>query len=150
MHNEGITPGNVYMTPDHEPIRPRSRSSWKTRLAVVTLAVLAAETVTGLTIRFGPFHAANQWGVLIHTALGAGFLAPVLIYTLRHWRQYRTQAVSDVVLLGYFAVAMLAGCLLSGIVVTAQALLATRTSAIWRDVHLLTTLGLLVTGGAQH
>lgn len=137
------------MTPVRDTSSQRPGSPWKTRLAVVTLALLAAETATGLAARFAPFHAANQWGVLIHTALGAVFLAPVLLYTYRHWKQYRTQAVSDVLLLGYFSAALLLGCLLSGGVVTLQALFSAKTSAAWRDVHLLTTLGLLASGGAH-
>jgi len=137
------------MALDHDKSCPHPCSPWKARLAVGTLAFLVAETATGLAIRFAPFHAANQWGVLIHTVLGLGFLVPVLIYAFRHWKHYRTQAVSDVVLLGYIAVTLLAACLVSGIVVTAQALFATKTSAIWRDVHLLTTVGLFLSGGVH-
>jgi hypothetical protein len=137
------------MTPDSPAPTARCGSPWKSRLAIYVLAFLAVEAVTGFAIRFAPFHAANQWGVLIHTALGLGFLLPALYYGYRHWQAYRGQAVSDVVVLGYIAAVLFLGCLLSGLVVTGQALLSAKTSSTWRDIHLLTTFGLLLPGGGH-
>jgi hypothetical protein len=50
------------------------------------------------------------------------------------------------VLLGYVAVAALLVCSLSGVVVTWQGLLGIRTSPLWRDVHLYSTLAALGAG----
>lgn len=116
--------------------------AWRSMLAIASLAFLAAEAITGLALRFGPFHPANQWGALIHTVLGIAFLLPVIHYACAHWKAYRRQAMSDVVLLGYLGAAMLAGCLFSGGIVTWQALFSGKTNSLWRDVHLITTLGL--------
>ncbi|MBK7929743.1 MAG: hypothetical protein IPJ98_20380 [Bryobacterales bacterium] len=137
------------MMPTPVPSPGRSGSPWRLRLAVAVLGFLAASAATGFAIRLAPFHVVNQWGVLIHTVLGLGFLVPTLLYLVRHWRAYRVQSVSDALLLGYLCLAFLLACLISGAIVTAQALWTTRTSAAWRDFHLLTTVGLLAAGGAH-
>ena len=46
-----------------------SRTGWTSRLAVICAAVILLETITGLAITFGPFHAAVEWGLLAHTVL---------------------------------------------------------------------------------
>lgn len=130
------------MVPRNNEVKPRPAASWRSIPAVACVGFLAAETVTGLAIRFGPFHALNQWGVLIHTVLGIVFLIPASYYTAVHWREYRRQSLSDVLLLGYLSAATLVLCLLSGGVVTWEALFSTKTSRSWRDLHLATTLGL--------
>ena len=45
---------------------------------------------------------------MLHTAVGIVTLLPLLYYSLAHWRDYRRFNLSDVVLLGYVAVAALA------------------------------------------
>lgn len=130
--------------------RPQQEGSrWRDRLSVAVLAFLVVETVTGLAVRFGPFHAANQWGVLVHTVVGMVVLVPAVYYLCVHWHRYRRQALSDVVLLGYLGAASLLLCLVSGGVVTWQALFSIKTSVWWRDIHLITTLGLVGSGGAH-
>jgi hypothetical protein len=105
--------------------------------------VLLSEILTGLAITLGPFHAAVEWGVLIHTVLGAALLLPLGWYLIAHWLDYRSQALSDVVLLGYVAAVSLLTCSLSGVVVTWQGLFALKTSPLWRNIHLVSTLAIL-------
>jgi hypothetical protein len=114
-------------------------------LARVCLGALLLETITGLAISFGPFHAAVEWGVLVHTAAGMATLAPLAWYLARHWLDYRDQALSDVMLLGYVSSGALVVCLVSGLVVTFQALFGIRTSALWREVHFGSTLVIFAT-----
>ena len=61
---------------------PAGGASW---LARFSMAVLLFETITGLAITLAPFHPSVQYGVLVHTALGALTLLPVAWYCLRHW-----------------------------------------------------------------
>jgi len=129
--------------------RPGVRADWISLRAVVVQGGLTALALSGLSIRFLPFHPANQWNVLLHTAGGTAFLWVVASYVIRHWRAYRRQAVSDVVVLGYAMAAFLAACLASGLVVTAQALFGIRTSPAWRDAHLISTFGLIGAGAAH-
>jgi uncharacterized membrane protein len=82
------------------------------------MGILVFEIVSGLAITLSRFHAAVQWGLLLHTALGLLTLAPLAWYLTRHWLDYRKQAFSDVLLLGYVGLAALAVCSLSGLVVT--------------------------------
>lgn len=108
------------------------------------MAVLLFEAITGLAITLLPFHPAVQYSVIVHTAIGALTLLPVAWYCLRHWWDYRHWAVSQVTILGYVALGGLAVCAGSGLVLTVEALLGVRTSAFWRQTHLISTLVLLV------
>jgi len=109
------------------------------------MGLLLFEIVTGLAVTLGPFSATVQWGVLAHTLVGLVMLLPVCWYTVKHWIDYRERAFSDVVLLGYITAGALLVCLLSGAVVTFEALFRTRTLPLWRNVHLISTL--IVLGG---
>jgi hypothetical protein len=121
----------------------RNRTGWGSLLARFSMAALLVETVSGLAITFAPFHAAAQWSVLLHTAVGAVTLLPLAWYCSAHWWEYRRWVMSHVVLLGYVALLGLAVCSLSGLVLMWQALFATKTSAVWRNVHLVATFGTL-------
>ncbi len=133
------TPNSIY----------RIRTGWPSLLAKVTMGLLALETVTGLAVTFGPFHAAVQWGLLIHTAAGIAMLLPVCWYCAAHWLDYRERAFSDVVLLGYVTTAALLVCCVSGAVVTFEALFGIRTLRLWRSAHLISTF-VIVGGVAVH
>ena len=81
----------------------RHAVGWASWLARFSMAVLLFETITGLAITLAPFHPSVQYGVLVHTALGALTLLPVAWYCLRHWLDYRHWAMSHVTVLGYLA-----------------------------------------------
>lgn len=101
--------------------------------------MLSLEVITGLSITFGPFHAAIEWGVLGHTAVGVATLVPVAWYLWVHWLDYRRHLLSHIVLLGYVAGIALLVCLVSGVVVTWQGLFGTHMSQWWRRIHLIST-----------
>ncbi|MBK9137943.1 MAG: hypothetical protein IPM17_04165 [Verrucomicrobia bacterium] len=126
-----------------------SRWGWGHWLATLTLAALLFETLTGLLITLAPFHAAIQWSVLLHTAVGAVLLLPVAWYCARHVADYRTYAASHITVLGWVALAALAVVSASGVVLTVQAVVGVRTTAFWRQVHLVSTLVMLA-GLAPH
>jgi hypothetical protein len=125
------------------------RTSWGASLARLTMGCLLLEAVTGLAVTFAPFHASVEWGLLVHTLIGVLALLPVCWYCARHWLTYRDQAISDIVVLGYAAAAALVACCASGVAVTLQAVLAIRTSTVWRNIHLISTLALLATVSAH-
>lgn len=134
--------------PDHLPFEKltrKIRTGWEAQLARISLAVLLFETVSGLAITLSRFHPAIEWGLLVHTALGLATLLPVAWYYSLHWDDYRKQALSDVILLGYIALLSLAVCSVSGVVVTFEGLLGIRTASLWRHVHLYSTLAALLT-----
>jgi hypothetical protein len=118
----------------------RVQAGWSALLSRVAAAILLFELLSGLAVTFGPFHPAVEWSLLAHTLLGVLTLAPLVWYLARHWKVYSDQALSDVLLLGYVGLVALAVCLLSGLLLTAQALLGIRTSSAWRYVHLISTL----------
>ena len=107
-----------------------SKITWWNALSLVFLSA------SGLLITFGPFHAIVEWNVLIHTIVGLLTVIPLLWYCLVHWKDYRRYNLSDVVFLGYLAVAALLVCIVSGLVVTWQGLFGLRLSGVWRNIHL--------------
>ncbi|MGB2716548.1 MAG: multiheme c-type cytochrome [Vicinamibacterales bacterium] len=127
----------------------RFRTGWSARLSRGTGASLLFLAVTGLAVTFGPFHPSVEWGLLLHTAVGAACLLPLGWYCVAHWIDYRRYQLSSVVLLGYLAVAGLVVCLLSGAVVTWQGLFGLRISAAWRQTHLVSTF-IVVGAGLTH
>ncbi|MAF12892.1 hypothetical protein CMK11_20775 [Candidatus Poribacteria bacterium] len=125
------------------------RTGWTSILAVIAAASLVFETITGLAIAYAPFHAAVEWSVIVHTAIGVLTLLPICWYYAVHWQDYRRYAMSHVVLLGYVGLAALLVCTVSGVVVTWQGLFGVATALAWRRVHLVSTLALLPTGVAH-
>ena len=107
------------------------------------MAALLFEAVTGLAITFAPFHAAVQWSVILHTGIGALTLLPLAWYCAVHWWDYRRWALSNVVLLGYVALIGLVVCAASGVVLTWQAIVGVKISAVWRQTHLISTFVML-------
>lgn len=124
-----------------ESVRARRvRTGWPSGLTRLAVGVLVFEAIGGLAITFGPFHQAVEWNVLIHTVLGVATLLPVGWYLAHHWLDYRDYALSHIVVFGYVAGVAFLVCLLSGVIVTWQGLLGTRTSFWWRQIHLISTL----------
>ena len=111
-------------------------TGWFPRLTGAGLLLLAG---TGLAVTFGPFHAAVQWSLLIHTGIGILLTAPLLYYVASHWKDYRRYRLSDVVVLGYVAAVGLVVCAISGVVVTWEGAAATKMSTLWRQTHLIST-----------
>ncbi len=127
-------------------LRPVLRTGWKSTLTFVGLGLLLFETVSGLLITFGPFHAAVQWSIIVHTIAGLIALVPIAWYILSHWLDYRRYNLTDTVLLGYVGTLALLVCLVSGVVVTWQGALGFKTSALWRALHLYSTFAVLLPG----
>lgn len=118
----------------------RPQAGWSSALSRGVGAVLLLELVSGLAVTFGPFNAAIEWGLILHTLVGVVTVGPICWYFLRHWKVYRSQAMSDVLLLGYAGAAVLAICICSGLMLTGQALFGVKTWAWLRYLHLISTL----------
>lgn len=116
------------------------QAGWSSALSRGVGAVLLFEVVSGLAVSFGPFRPTVEWGLILHTVFGTVAIGPICWYFARHWKTYRTQAMSDVLLLGYAGAAVLAICLVSGLILSGQALFAVKTWAWLRYLHLISTL----------
>ena len=118
-------------------------AEWGRRLAALALAWLAFETVSGLSIYFLPFSVPNQWMVLIHTLLGVVFLVPVLAYQVRHLAVYWERPSSSVKVMGYLASAATLVTIVSGGVLSWQALLGSRIGYAWDTAHVISTFAVV-------
>jgi hypothetical protein len=125
-----------------EPVRGREEE-WRRRFAALTLAWLGFETASGLGIWLLPFSVPVQWTVILHTGIGIAFLGPVLLYQWQHLRVYWTRPGGAVKWMGYLATLATVVALVSGLVLTVQALWGARISYAWDRVHLVATFALL-------
>ena len=118
-------------------------AEWRSRLALWSIGATSFLALSGMLIWLLPFSRFLQVTVLGHTLLGLAFLVPILAYCLRHWRVYRQNVLTHIKLLGYLSAAVLAACVVSGVVLTYQPLFKTRISYFWRALHDWTTVALL-------
>ena len=121
---------------------PKARE-WQRVLALFVVVLLIFETLTGLSIYLLPFSVANQVMVLVHTVVGLVFMLPFLWYQLRHWHLYRRMPMTHFKLTGYFATVATLAAVVSGVVLTVQAVFQTRISYAWDLVHIVSTFALL-------
>ncbi len=112
-------------------------------MLVYVSALLLFETLTGLSIYLLPFNVSNQVTVLAHTVVGLVFILPYAWYQLRHWRIYRSVRMTNVKLTGYFAMVATVVAAVSGLVLTAQAVLGTRISYAWDTIHIVATFAVI-------
>lgn len=114
-------------------------AQWMSRLAIFVSGFLLFETVTGLSILLLPFSVVNQVAVLVHTAAGLLFALLYVVYQLRHWINYRRYTLTHIKLTGYIAMAVMAVCGISGLILTWQAVFGRQISGGWDLVHIVTT-----------
>ncbi len=129
------------MSASHHAI-PKAQE-WQQRLLYTVAGLLVFETLTGLGIYLLPFSVPNQWMVVFHTVAGVAFVLPFAWYQARHWKVYKSIRVSHVVLTGYFAMIATIVLIVSGLVLTLQAIVATHISRGWDLAHIWATFGLL-------
>ena len=127
--------------PHHAELKARE---WQRRLLAAVSGMLVFETLTGLSILLLPFSVSNQMMVLLHTGVGLVFVLPYLWYQLRHWRIYRSLRLSHEVLTGYFAMAAATVLVVTGLVLTAQAVFGTRIGYGWDLAHNVATFALIL------
>ncbi len=119
---------------------------WRAPLAIIAGGFLLFSTLSGLSIWLLPFNVPNQVQVLVHTVAGLIFLIPCCWYLVRHLFHYLRSPVSHILLLGYFALAALLLCLISGLVLTYQSALGIKIGYAWDTVHIITTFATLAFG----
>jgi hypothetical protein len=116
---------------------------WGRRFVALTLAWLAFETASGLSIYLLSFSVPNQWLVVLHTAAGLAFLLPASVYQWQHLVAYWPRPRTPVKVMGYLAGAAVIVASASGVVLTVQALWGTRISYAWDRVHVVSTFALI-------
>ncbi|HKY32112.1 MAG TPA: multiheme c-type cytochrome [Candidatus Polarisedimenticolia bacterium] len=124
-------------------MRTDRAAEWRRRLTGFTLAWLLFETATGLSIYLLPFSVLNQWMVILHTGAGLAALLPALWYQIRHIMVHWERPLSAIKLMGWLASAATLVAVVSGLVLTWQALAATRISHAWDLAHVVSTFALV-------
>jgi hypothetical protein len=119
-------------------------TEWRRGLAALVLAWLVFESLSGLAVYLLPFSAPNQWMVIVHTLLGVVLLVPALVYQVRHLRVYWDRPRSSVKVMGYLASVATLVAIVSGLVLTLQALFGRRIGHAWDTAHVLATFALVL------
>lgn len=121
--------------------QPNSR--WSSKLLYTVSGLLFFEILTGLSITFLPFSVSNQIMVLMHTAMGIVFMIPYLWYQFRHWKQYKDRPLNEFSITGYAAMASTIIAILTGVILTYQALFSSSIGTAWKNIHLTSTFVLI-------
>ena len=119
---------------------------WQAKSAILIMGILLFETLTGLAIYLLPFSLSTQFMVLVHTGAGLIFIVPYTWYQIRHWLNYRRQTITHVKMTGYPLLLMMVICMVSGIVLTVQAVFLTRISNLWDTIHIISAVVFAVIG----
>ena len=124
------------------PMGPRDEQ-WNRRFGALTLAWLAFETLSGLSMYLLPFSVPNQWLVVLHTAAGLAFLVPAFVYLCRHLAAYWPRPLTAIKLMGHLGALAVLVASASGLVLTTEALWGSRISYVWDLVHVVSTFALV-------
>ena len=128
----------------NDPVKKHAaEKEWLHKLLLFVSAFLVIETVTGLSIYFLPFSLSNQVMVLIHSVAGLLFTIPFLWYLVRHILVYNWRKLDHFKFTGYVALILGLALTVSGLIVTWQAVFASKISPTWDLIHVVTTFALL-------
>ena len=123
--------------PPQESSRELARRGWSWKLAAVSSALLVVAGATGLWLYLGPFSLASQLLLIGHVVLGLVLLVAFPLYLWRHVATWWRQTVTATMILGYILSAGALVAIVSGVVLTWQAVFATHLSRTWDLVHLI-------------
>ncbi len=135
-----------YYNPDlmNDPIKKHvAEKEWLHKLLLFISAFLVIETITGLSIYFLPFSLSNQVMVLIHSVAGLIFTIPFLWYLVRHFLVYNWRKLDHFKFTGFVSLVLGLALTVSGLIVTWQAVFASKISPTWDLIHVITTFALL-------
>jgi len=104
---------------------------------------LLFEIISGLSITFLPFSTTNQVIVLLHTGVGILFFIPYLWYQFKHWIHYRERSLNEFTVTGYAGMISTITAIVSGLILTWQALFSVAISSAWSQIHLIATFVLI-------
>jgi hypothetical protein len=123
-----------------ETARAERDAAWRSPLLAAVLGLSLYLGVSGVWIWLDPRSRAGQMQVLVHTVAGLAALLPWARYQWIHLRRTWSKPLSHHLVLGWTSGTLLLACMATGVVVTWQAALGTRVSALWDSLHLATGL----------
>ncbi len=121
-----------------------NKTHWHSRLTSWVVGLLLFELISGLAIYLASFSLTTQATVVLHTAAGLVVVIPYIIYQIRHWLSYRKRMPSHYKLTGYFSMAGAIGAVVSGLVLSYEALFLSRINYAWQNIHLFATFFFLL------
>ena len=140
MDNNGETPYRAAV--DANDSKNQTLKGWTSHLAAFVTAIIVVESVTGLWIYLAPFSVTSQIQVLLHTLAGLIVLVPYFVYQVRHLRIWYNQKFTAIMVLGYALMAMMLICIVSGLVLTWQAVIGPKVSELWDLIHLVSGIAI--------
>ena len=117
---------------------------WRAVMAILVGGLLLFETLTGIVIYLLPFSLPIQFIVLTHTIVGLIFIIPYAWYQVRHWVVNRREPMTHSKVTGYLSMASILICIVSGIILTIEAVFLRRISYLWDTIHVVSTVAIIV------
>ena len=113
---------------------------WGSFLTWMMTSILIYGFLSGLAILLLPFGAFAQYSVLVHTAVGILSCVPICWLIYLHWNRRNNNLPPLVGRVAMVATALLAICILAGIIMSLQAVFGTWVTPAIRIVHLVAGL----------
>ena len=113
---------------------------YRSFLTWIATSVVAYSLLSGLMITLLPFSVYVQYSIIVHSIVGVVALVPLVAAVYLHWQRRKSDAPPSVARAAMLAIAALAVCLLTGLVVTAMALFGTWVPGWIDTVHLVSAI----------
>ena len=124
----------THATPGEVIIDYRSFLTW------IATSVVGYSLLSGLMVTLLPFGVYAQFSIIVHTVVGTVAVIPLVVAVYLHWQRRKPDAPAPIARTAMVAIAALAVCLLTGLLITAMALFGTWVPG-WADtVHLVSAL----------
>lgn len=91
---------------------------------------------SGLAIWLGPFSAPVEFAIVMHTALGLILIIPLTLWQFSHWLATRRARINVRKFCGYAGIWTMAATLVSGLVLSWQAIFSLDVVRFWDRLHL--------------
>ncbi len=113
---------------------------YRSFLTWVATAVVAYSLLSGLMVTLLPFGVYAQYSIIIHTVVGLVAVIPLVAAVYLHWQRRKPDAPVPIARTAMVAIAALAVCIVTGLLITAMALFGTWVPGWVDTVHLVSAL----------
>ena len=113
---------------------------YRSFLTWVATSVVAYSLLSGLMVTLLPFGVYTQFSIIIHTVVGLVAVIPLVVAVYLHWQRRKPDAPVPIARTAMLAIAALAVCIVTGLLITLMAVFGTWVPSWIDTVHLVSAL----------
>jgi len=117
---------------------------YRSFLTWIATSIVVYLLASGISVLLLPFGAYVQYSIIVHTLVGLVATLPIAWAVYLHWQRRRASVVPPASRIALAAAVLLAASVLTGLIVTAQALFGTEVGAVVNVAHMVS--GILLGG----